>query len=116
VLLLDGLHTDYAAGKPGPAESALDAGHLGIFLKFARDAVARRKTMVVIHSEIIPGTYASTTETADWLLARLKLTRRPLPRPAPRPIGHARDERGPGRQISRYGLRRPNRRGPCGSV
>ena len=85
VLLLDGLHTDYAAGKP--AESALDAGHLGIFLKFARDAVARRKTMVVIHSEIMPGTYASTTETADWLLARLKLTRRPLPRPAPGPLG-----------------------------
>ena len=87
VLLIDGLHTDYAAGKPGPAESALDAGPLGIFLKFARDAVARRKTMVIIHSEILPGTYASTTETADWLLARLKLTRRPLPRPAPGPLG-----------------------------
>ena len=87
VLLLDGLHTDYAAGKPGPAESTLDAGHLEIFLKFARDAVARRKTMVVIHSEIMPGTFASTTETADWLLARLKLTRRPLPRPAPGPLG-----------------------------
>jgi hypothetical protein len=87
VLLLDGLHADYAAGKPGTAESALDAGNLGIFLKFARDAVARRKTMVVIHSEIMPETYASTTETAEWLLARLKLMRRPLPRPAPGPLG-----------------------------
>ena len=87
VLLIDGLHTNYAAGKPGLAESALDAGHLEIFLKFARDAVARRKTMVIIHSEILPGTYASTTETADWLLARLKLTRRPVSRPAPGPLG-----------------------------
>ena len=72
VLLIDSLHTNYAAGKPGPAESALDAGNLGISLRFARDAVARRKTMVIIHSEILPGTYASTTETADWLLTRLK--------------------------------------------
>jgi hypothetical protein len=84
VLLLDGLHTNYAAGKPG---SALDASHLDIFLKFARDAVARRKTMVITHSEISPGTYASTTETADWLLTRLKLTRRPVSRPAPGPLG-----------------------------
>jgi hypothetical protein len=87
VLLIDGLHTDYAAGKPGAAESALDAGHLEIFLKFARDSVARRKTMVVIHSEISPGTYASATETADWLLGRLKLTRRAVSRPAPGPTG-----------------------------
>jgi hypothetical protein len=87
VLLIDSLHTNYAAGKPGPAESALDADNLGIFLKFARDAVARRKTMVIIHSEILPGTYASATETADWLLARLQLTRRPVSRPAPGPLG-----------------------------
>ena len=87
VLLIDGLHTNYAAGKPGTAESALDADHLGIFLKFARDAVARSKTMVIIHSEILPGTYASTTETADWLLGRLKLTRSPVSRPAPGPMG-----------------------------
>ena len=84
VLLIDGLHTDYAAGRPGPA---LDAGHLGIFLKFARDAVARRKTMVIIHSEITPGTYASTTETADWLLTSLRLTRRKVLRPVPGPMG-----------------------------
>ncbi len=87
VLLIDGLHTNYAAGKPGLTESALEAGHLEIFLKFARDAVARRKTMVITHSEILPGTYASTTETADWLLTRLKLTRRPVSRPATGPLG-----------------------------
>jgi hypothetical protein len=83
VLLLDGLHTNYAASKQGSAELALEASHLDIFLKFARDAVARRKTMVITHSEISPGTYASTTETADWLITRLKLTRRPVLHPGP---------------------------------
>jgi hypothetical protein len=83
VLLIDGLHTGYTGGKPGPLESQLDPDHLEIFLKFARDAVAGRKTMVVTHSEIFPGTFASTTETADWLLAKLGLTRRPLVRWGP---------------------------------
>ena len=30
------------------------------------------------HSEIFPGTFASTTETADYLLKQLELTRRPV--------------------------------------
>jgi hypothetical protein len=75
VLLIDGLHTDYVDGKPGPQESQLESDHLEVFLRFARDAVAGRKTFVVTHSEIFPGTYASTTETADWLLMRLGLRR-----------------------------------------
>jgi hypothetical protein len=76
VLLIDGLHTGYAGGKPGPQESALERDHLDIFLQFARDAVAGRKTMIVTHSEIFPGTFASTTETADWLVAQLGVERR----------------------------------------
>ncbi|HEV2689536.1 MAG TPA: hypothetical protein VGV35_13325 [Bryobacteraceae bacterium] len=84
VLLIDGLHTGYAGGKPGPLESALEPDHLEIFLKFARDAVAGRKTMVITHSEIFPGTFASTTETADWLLAKLGLQRRPVLRQGPK--------------------------------
>ena len=76
VLLIDGLHTAYAGGKPGPLESNLEPDHLEIFLKFAQDAVAGRKTLVITHSEIFPGTFASTTETADWLLAKLGLRRR----------------------------------------
>jgi hypothetical protein len=73
VLLIDGLHTGYVGGKPGPQESQLENDHLDIFLKFARDAVAGRKTLLITHSEIFPGTFASTTETADWLLAHLDL-------------------------------------------
>ena len=76
VLLIDGLHTGYAGGKPGPLESILEPDHLEIFLKFAQDAVAGRKTLLITHSEIFPGTFASTTETADWLLDKLGLRRR----------------------------------------
>lgn len=35
----------------------------------------RRAQMIITHSEIYPGTFASTTETADWLLAQLGLRR-----------------------------------------
>ena len=76
VLLIDGLHTGYVNGKPGPLESQLEPDHLEIFLQFAKDAIAGRKTMIVTHSEIFPGTFASTTETADWLVAQLGLRHR----------------------------------------
>lgn len=81
VLLIDGLHTGYVGGKPGTGksqESELETANLEIFLKFARDAVTGRKQMIVTHSEIFPGTFASTTETADWLLAQLGLKRTPV--------------------------------------
>ncbi len=87
VLLLDGLHADYTGGRVGRAGAALDARNLEIFLQFARDAVARRKTMVITHTEISPGTYASTTETTDWLLGRLKLARHPVKSAAQGPAG-----------------------------
>ncbi len=78
VLLIDGMHTGYVGGKPGPLESNLEPDHLEVFLKFARDAVAGRKTFIVTHSEIFPGAFASTTETADWLLAQLGLKAHPV--------------------------------------
>ncbi len=82
-LLIDGLHTAYTGGKPGPVESPLETGPLEIFRKFAADAVAGRKAMVITHSEIFPGTFASTTETADWLLAELGIPRHPVLRWGP---------------------------------
>jgi hypothetical protein len=42
------------------------------------------KRFVVTHSEIFPGTFASTTETADWLLRALSLRRTPVLRWGPR--------------------------------
>jgi len=75
VLLIDGIHTDYPDGKPGPLESKLGADNLDIWVRLGRDAIAGRKRMIVTHSEIFPGTFASTTETADYLLKQLGVPR-----------------------------------------
>jgi hypothetical protein len=77
VLLQDGLHAGYQSGKPGPKESQLIGENLTVFVKFGKDAVAGKKQMIVTHTEIFPGTFASTTETADYLLAQLGLQRQP---------------------------------------
>lgn len=80
VLLIDGLHADYKGGK---TSGELEPRHLQIFLKFATDAVAGHKHMIITHSEIVPGTFASTTETADWITEKLGLEPHPMVRPGP---------------------------------
>jgi hypothetical protein len=77
-LLIDGIHTDYAEGHPGPQESKLGEDNLAIWTRFARDAIAGRKRMLITHTEIFPGTFASTTETADYLVRELALKARPV--------------------------------------
>ena len=85
VLLLDGMHTSYVPdGSVLSAGGALDTTNLTAFAAFARAAVRGEKHFVVTHSEIFPGTFASTTETADWLLATLGLHRTPVLRWGPR--------------------------------
>ena len=78
VLLLDGMHASYLP------EPAVPSGHSRIkdedvepFVRFAREAASGRKGFVFSHSEIKPGTYASTTECADHLLAKLGILRKP---------------------------------------
>jgi len=75
VLLIDGIHTDYTDGKSGPLESKIGAGNLKIFETVGKDAIAGRKRVLITHSEIFPGTFASTTETADYLLDQLGVAR-----------------------------------------
>lgn len=75
VLLLDGLHTGYIGGKPGPMESKLEEDPLKPFLAFAQKALKGEKQFYYLHTEIFPGTFASTTETADWLINQLNLKR-----------------------------------------
>jgi exopolysaccharide biosynthesis protein len=75
-ILIDGIHTGYAGGKPGPLESPIEPENLRIFVQLARDAAAGRKRVLITHSEIFPGTFASTTETADYILNELGLRRR----------------------------------------
>lgn len=83
VLCIDGVHTGYISGKPGPAESDLETGNLDIWLRFGRDAMAGRKHLIITHTEIFPGTFASTTETADWLLRQWGLVPHPVLRWGP---------------------------------
>ncbi len=49
-----------------------------MFTRLATEAAAGRTRFWVTHSEVYPGTYASTTDTANVLLASLGLTRRPV--------------------------------------
>jgi len=82
--MIDGIHTGYAGGKPGPLESSLEPENLRPFIQLARDAMAGKKRVIVTHSEIFPGTFASTTETADYILKDLGLKRRPIVRWGPK--------------------------------
>lgn len=61
VILLDGLHCGYQG-------QGLNALQIRAFSDFARSAAEGRKLMFVSHSSIIPPGYASTTETANFLI------------------------------------------------
>jgi hypothetical protein len=80
VILLDGLHGGYA-GK------SLDERQLGPFIHFARAAATGEKFMFVSHSSIIPPGYASTTETAQLLIAKVGGKPRPATPRASDPMG-----------------------------
>ncbi len=85
VLLLDGMHTSYVPeGQVLAAGGTLDTMNLVSLTAFARAAARGEKRMLIAHSEIFPGTYASTTETADWTIAALGLRRRPVLKWGPR--------------------------------
>ncbi|HEX8430764.1 MAG TPA: hypothetical protein VF625_05730, partial [Longimicrobium sp.] len=100
VLLLDGLHTSYVPEGSGlAAGGALDTTNLVAFADFARAAVRGEKRFVVTHSEIFPGAYASTTESADWLLGSLGLRRAPVPRWGPRGMQQLSEARAGGFEV-----------------
>lgn len=79
VLLLDGMHTSYVPeGRVFALGGALDTNNLTAFADFARLAIQGKTRFLVTHTEIFPGTFASTTETADWLLRAVGLSRKPV--------------------------------------
>ncbi|MBL0169208.1 MAG: hypothetical protein IPP90_00580 [Gemmatimonadaceae bacterium] len=85
VLLIDGMHTSYVPeGRVLAVGGALDTTNLVAFTEFARAAMRGEKRFLVTHSEIFPGTFASTTETSDWMLGALGLHRTPVLRWGPR--------------------------------
>lgn len=79
VLLLDGMHTSYIPeGRVLALGGSIDSTNLTAFADFARRAMRREKRFLVTHTEIFPGTFVSTTETADWLLHAVGLRRAPV--------------------------------------
>jgi len=79
VLLLDGCHTSYVPeGKALGDGGVLDTTGLLPFLTLARRAESGTLRFVMTHSEVFSGTFASTTECADWLIERLALRRTPV--------------------------------------
>lgn len=84
VLLLDGLHTSYIpAGAVLAKGGALDTANLEVFGRYAQAAMRGEKRFLITHSEIFPGTFASTTETSDYLVEMLGLKRAPVLRWGP---------------------------------
>lgn len=76
IAILDGIHTGYVPDRRVVADSGrLDPDNLQSLLRYARRAVRGEVRMLVSHSEVFPGTFASTTETANWLLSALALPR-----------------------------------------
>lgn len=61
----------YAGYLGEPAARKLNPANMEGFLKFARAAAAGRKCLILSHSAQRPEGYASTTETADYLIAQL---------------------------------------------
>lgn len=79
VLLLDGLHTDYDPPRIVVADGGtLDAIRLAPFVQMAEAAARGEKRFLITHSEIFPGTFASTTETTDHLVRELGIQRTPV--------------------------------------
>lgn len=79
ILLLDGMHTSYVPeGVVMEKGGTLDPRNLDGFVRFAQAAVKGDKRFLITHSEIFPGTFASTTETANFLLHALGLRRTPV--------------------------------------
>jgi hypothetical protein len=57
------------AGFVGEMEDRkVNSSHMEPFLSFAKQAVAGRKQMIISHTQLFTPEYASTKETAAWLI------------------------------------------------
>jgi len=61
----------YAGFTGDAAERKVNPANMEGFLKFAREAVEGRKQLLISHTQLHTPTYASTVETADYLVAQL---------------------------------------------
>lgn len=70
----------YAGFTGDPAKREVDPTNMEAFLHFAREAVAGNKRFVLTHTQLFTPTYASTVDTADYLLKALGGERAPVAR------------------------------------
>lgn len=81
VLLADGMHSRFDAG----AYRHVNAPAMAPYTNFAERAARGEKLMVVTHTAIGTPNYASTTETAHFLMATLHIPRQELDEAGPAP-------------------------------
>jgi hypothetical protein len=68
--IFDGMHHG-PAGKPRESD-------MQIWQQLAEDAKKGKTTFVVTHTAVIPGDYASSTDTANWLVQNTGVKREPV--------------------------------------
>lgn len=73
IVMADSLYCGYTGD---PAKKQVDPKLMEGFERFARESAAGRKRLLLTHSAQVPEGYASTTETADFLIGRLDGTPR----------------------------------------
>ena len=79
ILLMDGLHCSYVPeGKVIANGGVLDSTQMQDFLDWSRLSTMGDKSFIITHSSVFPGTYASTTETSEYLLQMLNVKRQSL--------------------------------------
>lgn len=74
LVLADTLYAGYVTND---GRRVVMPAHIKDFVRFARRAAAGDVVMVLTHSQLVPGGYASTIETADDILDALELKRTP---------------------------------------
>jgi hypothetical protein len=72
LVMADSIYCGYTGA---PAEKRVDDELMAGFLRFAQLAAEGKKRLLLTHSRQVPDGYASTTETADYLIAKLGGTR-----------------------------------------
>lgn len=83
IILLDSLYGSLEPQTGVATNRVPSREHIDVWAPFARSAIRGEKTFVLTTSEVPTPTYASTSECAAALLARLDLKSEPTPQKAP---------------------------------
>lgn len=85
IVLADTLYAGYTGD---PSQKQVDPDNMVNFLRFAKHATEGDKHMIITHNSYDPPGYASTAETADYLIEKLNLTRYPVNYPVGLKLTH----------------------------